>query len=128
MSDYFKAIGPKSLSLFQIKLSLPSMPSSESLLRTDSLSSTDPVLSDGSVGSAPSLGLSPGPTSALDMSTTDMTCGQEKMKQKEEEVKIGIFIGATKKYRMENISPAFNTLLLTKFLFTTFYSHPRKYR
>uniref|UniRef100_A0A3B4XLT7 Proline rich 12 n=1 Tax=Seriola lalandi dorsalis TaxID=1841481 RepID=A0A3B4XLT7_SERLL len=29
---------------------------------TDSLSSTDPVLSDGSVGSAPSLGLSPGPT------------------------------------------------------------------
>lgn len=63
------------------------MPSSESLLRTDSLSSIDPVLSDGSVGSAPSLGLSPGPTSALDMSRTDMNCGQDKMKQKDEEVK-----------------------------------------
>uniref|UniRef100_A0A3P9L801 Proline rich 12b n=1 Tax=Oryzias latipes TaxID=8090 RepID=A0A3P9L801_ORYLA len=33
----------------------------ESLLRTDSLSSSEPVLSDGSLGSAPSLGLSPGP-------------------------------------------------------------------
>lgn len=63
------------------------MPSSESLLRTDSLSSIDPVLSDGSVGSAPSLGLSPGPTSALDMNRTDMNCGQDKMKQKDEEVK-----------------------------------------
>ncbi|XP_058264979.1 proline-rich protein 12 isoform X2 [Hemibagrus wyckioides] len=69
----------------KIKLPLPSMPSSESLLRTDSLSSTDPVLSDGSVGSAPSLGLSPGPTSALDMNRTDLNCGQDKMKQKDEE-------------------------------------------
>uniref|UniRef100_H2MS87 Proline rich 12b n=1 Tax=Oryzias latipes TaxID=8090 RepID=H2MS87_ORYLA len=38
----------------------------ESLLRTDSLSSSEPVLSDGSLGSAPSLGLSPGPSSAED--------------------------------------------------------------
>lgn len=65
------------------------MPSSESLLRTDSLSSTDPVLSDGSVGSAPSLGLSPGPTSALDLNRTDLNCGQDKMKQKDDEVKNG---------------------------------------
>ena len=36
------------------------MSSSDALLRTDSLSGTDPALSDGSVGSAPSLGLSPG--------------------------------------------------------------------
>ncbi|TNN82260.1 Proline-rich protein 12 [Liparis tanakae] len=43
------------------------MPSSECLLRTDSLSSTEPVLSDGSVGSAPSLGLSPGPSAAMDI-------------------------------------------------------------
>uniref|UniRef100_A0A4W4GB63 DUF4211 domain-containing protein n=1 Tax=Electrophorus electricus TaxID=8005 RepID=A0A4W4GB63_ELEEL len=69
----------------KIKLPLPSMPSSESLLRTDSLSSTDPVLSDGSVGSAPSLGLSPGPTSTLDMNRNDMNRVQEKMKQKDQE-------------------------------------------
>ncbi|KAB5553541.1 hypothetical protein PHYPO_G00039840 [Pangasianodon hypophthalmus] len=70
----------------KIKLPLPPMPSSESLLRTDSLSSTDPVLSDGSVGSAPSLGLSPGPTSTLDMNRTDMNCGQDKLKQKDQEM------------------------------------------
>ncbi|KAL0197744.1 hypothetical protein M9458_006284, partial [Cirrhinus mrigala] len=56
----------------KIKLPIPSMPSSDSLLRTDSLSSTDPVLSDGSVGSAPSLGLSPGPTTSVDMNRIDM--------------------------------------------------------
>uniref|UniRef100_A0A3P9D9D4 Proline rich 12b n=1 Tax=Maylandia zebra TaxID=106582 RepID=A0A3P9D9D4_9CICH len=38
----------------------------KSLLRTDSLSSSEPVLSEGSVGSAPSLGLSPGPTTTVD--------------------------------------------------------------
>lgn len=69
------------------------MPSSDSLLRTDSLSSTDPVLSDGSVGSAPSLGLSPGPTTSADMNRidinrNDMNCGQEKMKQKSQEVSL----------------------------------------
>lgn len=53
---------------FQIKMPVPTMPSSECLLRTDSLSSTEPVLSDGSVGSAPSLGLSPGPSAAMDIS------------------------------------------------------------
>uniref|UniRef100_A0A3Q0SD52 Proline rich 12 n=1 Tax=Amphilophus citrinellus TaxID=61819 RepID=A0A3Q0SD52_AMPCI len=37
-----------------------------SLLRTDSLSSSEPILSDGSVGSAPSLGLSPGPNTTMD--------------------------------------------------------------
>ncbi|KTF80216.1 hypothetical protein cypCar_00029520 [Cyprinus carpio] len=70
----------------KIKLPIPSMPSSDSLLRTDSLSSTDPVLSDGSVGSAPSLGLSPGPTTSVDMNRNDMSCGQERMKQKPQEM------------------------------------------
>ncbi|XP_027011533.2 proline-rich protein 12 [Tachysurus fulvidraco] len=70
----------------KIKLPLPPMPSSEALLRTDSLSSTDPVLSDGSVGSAPSLGLSPGPTSALDLNRTDLNSGPDKMKEKDEEI------------------------------------------
>lgn len=75
----------------KIKLPIPSMPSSDSLLRTDSLSSTDPVLSDGSVGSAPSIGLSPGPTTSVDMNRidinrNDMNCGQEKMKQKSQEM------------------------------------------
>ncbi|KAK7919680.1 hypothetical protein WMY93_010964 [Mugilogobius chulae] len=45
----------------KIKLPIGTMSSSDSLLRTDSLSGTDPGMSDGSVGSAPSLGLSPGP-------------------------------------------------------------------
>lgn len=57
------------------------------------MSSTDPVLSDGSVGSAPSLGLSPGPTTSvdlnrIDMNRNDMNCGQEKMKQKPQEVSL----------------------------------------
>lgn len=43
------------------------MPTSDALLRTDSLSGTDPALSDGSVGSAPSLGLSPGTPGVPDM-------------------------------------------------------------
>ncbi|TRY59931.1 hypothetical protein DNTS_017598 [Danionella cerebrum] len=71
----------------KIKLPIPSMSSSDSLLRTDSLSSTDPVLSDGSVGSAPSLGMSPGSTTGVDLNRVDMnrndlSCGQEKMRQK----------------------------------------------
>lgn len=40
----------------------------ESLLQTDSLSSSEPVLSDGSVGSAPSLGMSPGPGITVNLS------------------------------------------------------------
>lgn len=44
------------------------MSSSDALLRTDSLSGTDPALSDGSVGSAPSLGLSPGTPGVPDIS------------------------------------------------------------
>lgn len=43
------------------------MSSSDALLRTDSLSGTDPALSDGSLGSAPSLGLSPGTPGVPDM-------------------------------------------------------------
>lgn len=59
------------------------------------MSSTDPVLSDGSVGSAPSLGLSPGPTNSvelnrIDMNRNDMGCGQEKMKQKAQEVSLSL--------------------------------------
>ncbi len=80
---------------YKIKLPITSMASSDSLLRTDSLSSTDPVLSDGSVGSAPSLGLSPGPTTSVDMNRIDMnrnemSCGQEKMKQKSQEVSLSL--------------------------------------
>lgn len=52
------------------------------------MSSTDPVLSDGSVGSAPSLGLSPGPTSALDMNRGDMNRVQDKMKQKDQDQEV----------------------------------------
>lgn len=80
------------------------MPSSESLLRTDSLSSTDPVLSDGSVGSAPSLGLSPGPTSALDLNRTDLNSGRDKMKDKDEEVKnVDIYRDFYRKISYQNI-------------------------
>ncbi|XP_043954955.1 proline-rich protein 12 [Gambusia affinis] len=51
---------------------LPStMPPSESLLKTDSLSSWEQVLSDGSVGLAPSLGMSPGPSSIMDIGRND---------------------------------------------------------
>ncbi|KAM4534976.1 proline-rich protein 12 isoform 2-T2 [Fundulus diaphanus] len=47
------------------------MPPSESSLKTDSLSSSEPVLSEGSVGSAPSLGISPGPSSTMDVGRND---------------------------------------------------------
>ncbi|XP_029363772.1 proline-rich protein 12 [Echeneis naucrates] len=72
-----------------IKLPTPNMPPAESLLRTDSLSSTDPVLSDGSMGSAPSLGLSPGPSSTMEISRSDLNQTQNKMmkhQQKAEEM------------------------------------------
>ncbi|XP_055786737.1 proline-rich protein 12-like [Salvelinus fontinalis] len=62
----------------KIKLPIGSMSSSEALLRTDSLSGTDPALSDGSVGSAPSLGLSPGPL----CEGVDSNRIQDKSKQK----------------------------------------------
>lgn len=74
----------------QIKLPVPTMPSSESLLRTDSLSSTEPVLSDGSVGSAPSLGLSPGPSAVMDIGRNELNQMQDKLldhQEKPEEVK-----------------------------------------
>ncbi|XP_029293361.1 proline-rich protein 12 [Cottoperca gobio] len=61
----------------KIKLPVPTMSPSESLLRTDSLSSTEPVLSDGSVGSAPSLGLSPGPSAAIDINRNEMRWKKE---------------------------------------------------
>ncbi|XP_071375537.1 proline-rich protein 12 [Centroberyx affinis] len=61
----------------KIKLPIGTMSSSDALLRTDSLSGTDPALSDGSVGSAPSLGLSPGPPCS-----TESTRSQDKNKQK----------------------------------------------
>uniref|UniRef100_A0A096LV07 Proline rich 12 n=1 Tax=Poecilia formosa TaxID=48698 RepID=A0A096LV07_POEFO len=63
--------------LVQIKLPVGTLSSSDALLRTDSLSGTDPALSDGSVGSAPSLGLSPGPPCS-----TESTRSQDKSKQK----------------------------------------------
>lgn len=40
-------------------------------MRTDSLSNYEPVLSDGSVGSAPTLGLSPGPSNTMDISRNE---------------------------------------------------------
>uniref|UniRef100_A0A3B3Y4S2 DUF4211 domain-containing protein n=1 Tax=Poecilia mexicana TaxID=48701 RepID=A0A3B3Y4S2_9TELE len=61
----------------KIKLPVGTLSSSDALLRTDSLSGTDPALSDGSVGSAPSLGLSPGPPCS-----TESTRSQDKSKQK----------------------------------------------
>ncbi|XP_054625435.1 proline-rich protein 12 [Dunckerocampus dactyliophorus] len=67
----------------KIKLPIP-MSSSDALLRTDSLSGTDPALSDGSVGSAPSLGLSPGPCS------TENTRTQDKNKQKSQMMNEGV--------------------------------------
>ena len=65
--------------LSQIKLPVPTLSPSESLLRTDSLSSAEPVLSDGSVGSAPSLGLSPGPSSAMDINRSEVNLTPEEM-------------------------------------------------
>ncbi|KAM9838058.1 proline-rich protein 12 [Aulostomus maculatus] len=67
----------------KIKLPIP-LSSSDALLRTDSLSGTDPALSDGSVGSAPSLGLSPGPCS------TESTRTQDKNKQKGQMMNEGV--------------------------------------
>ncbi|XP_077594693.1 proline-rich protein 12 [Stigmatopora nigra] len=67
----------------KIKLPIP-MSSSDDLLRTDSLSGTDPALSDGSVGSAPSIGLSPGPCS------TESTRAQDKNKQKSQMINEGM--------------------------------------
>uniref|UniRef100_A0A3P8SPF1 Proline rich 12 n=1 Tax=Amphiprion percula TaxID=161767 RepID=A0A3P8SPF1_AMPPE len=61
----------------KIKLPIGTLSSSDALLRTDSLSGTDPALSDGSVGSAPSLGLSPGPPCS-----TESSRSQDKNKQK----------------------------------------------
>ncbi|XP_037111647.1 proline-rich protein 12 isoform X1 [Syngnathus acus] len=55
------------------------MPPSQSLLRTDSLSSTDPALSDGSMGSAPSLGPSPGPSANIDNSRNEINQTRDKM-------------------------------------------------
>ncbi|XP_073318312.1 proline-rich protein 12 [Pagrus major] len=63
----------------KIKLPIPTMLPSESLLRTDSLSSTEPALSDGSVGSAPSLGLSPGPSTIVDISRNDLSQTHNKL-------------------------------------------------
>ncbi|XP_030265558.1 proline-rich protein 12-like isoform X1 [Sparus aurata] len=57
----------------KIKLPIPDMLPSESLLRTDSLSSIEPAFSDGSVGSAPSLGPSPGPSNIVDISRNDLS-------------------------------------------------------
>ncbi|XP_029014778.1 proline-rich protein 12 isoform X2 [Betta splendens] len=68
----------------KIKLPVPTMPPSESLLRTDSLSSTEPVLSDGSVGSAPSLGLSPGPSAVMDIGRNELNQIQDKLMDHQE--------------------------------------------
>lgn len=69
-----KSLKPSAFSITsQIKLPIPDTLPSESLLRTDSLSSTEPALSDGSVGSAPSLGPSPGPSTVVDISRNDLS-------------------------------------------------------
>lgn len=70
---------------FQIKLPISSLSSSDALLRTDSLSGTDPALSDGSVGSAPSLGLSPGPPCSA-----ESTRSQDKNKAKNQMISEGM--------------------------------------
>ncbi|XP_065806075.1 proline-rich protein 12 isoform X2 [Labrus bergylta] len=69
----------------KIKLPIGTLSSSDALLRTDSLSGTDPALSDGSVGSAPSLGLSPGPPCS-----TESSRHQEKNKQKSQMMSEGV--------------------------------------
>ncbi|KAM6964719.1 proline-rich protein 12-like isoform 1-T1 [Tautogolabrus adspersus] len=69
----------------KIKLPIGTLSSSDALLRTDSLSGTDPALSDGSVGSAPSLGLSPGPPCS-----TESSRHQEKNKQKSQMMNEGV--------------------------------------
>ncbi|XP_039879506.1 LOW QUALITY PROTEIN: proline-rich protein 12-like [Simochromis diagramma] len=69
----------------KIKLPIGTLSSSDALLRTDSLSGTDPALSDGSVGSAPSLGLSPGPPCS-----TESTRSQDKIKQKSQMMGEGV--------------------------------------
>lgn len=68
----------------KIKLPIGTMSSSDSLLRTDSLSGTDPGLSDGSVGSAPSLGLSPG------QQCSDGSRGHDKNKHKSHMMSEGV--------------------------------------
>ncbi|RVE68963.1 hypothetical protein OJAV_G00073030 [Oryzias javanicus] len=70
----------------KIKLPFTTLPPSESLLRTDSLSSNEPVLSDGSLGSAPSLGLSPGPSSTMDISRSDLDQTQSEPQERAGEV------------------------------------------
>nr|XP_029485633.1 proline-rich protein 12-like isoform X1 [Oncorhynchus nerka] len=70
----------------KIKLPIGSMSSSDDLLRIDSLSGTDPALSDGSVGSAPSLGLSPGPPCG----GTDSNRTQNKSKQNSQMLSDGV--------------------------------------
>ncbi|XP_060950634.1 proline-rich protein 12 isoform X1 [Limanda limanda] len=69
----------------KIKLPIGTLSSSDALLRTDSLSGTDPALSDGSVGSAPSLGLSPGPPCS-----TESNRSQDKNKQKSQMMGEGV--------------------------------------
>ncbi|CAJ1080969.1 LOW QUALITY PROTEIN: proline-rich protein 12 [Xyrichtys novacula] len=69
----------------KIKLPIGTLSSSDALLRTDSLSGTDPALSDGSVGSAPSLGLSPGPPCS-----TESSRNQDRNKQKSQMMSEGV--------------------------------------
>ncbi|XP_072229562.1 proline-rich protein 12 [Leuresthes tenuis] len=69
----------------KIKLPIGTLSSSDALLRTDSLSGTDPALSDGSVGSAPSLGLSPGPPCSAESNRS-----QDKNKQKNQMISEGV--------------------------------------
>uniref|UniRef100_A0A671KK00 Proline-rich protein 12-like n=1 Tax=Sinocyclocheilus anshuiensis TaxID=1608454 RepID=A0A671KK00_9TELE len=70
----------------KIKLPIGTMPSSDALLRTDSLSGTDPALSDGSLGSAPSLGLSPGTPGVPDMNRPqDKKSKSQELEEKESE-------------------------------------------
>uniref|UniRef100_A0A3B3VUL7 Proline rich 12b n=1 Tax=Poecilia latipinna TaxID=48699 RepID=A0A3B3VUL7_9TELE len=68
---YLKFSSASYLSVSQMKQPHSTKPPSESLLKTDSLTSWEPVLSDGSVGSAPSLGMSPGPSGIMDIGRKD---------------------------------------------------------
>uniref|UniRef100_A0A3P9HNN0 Proline rich 12b n=1 Tax=Oryzias latipes TaxID=8090 RepID=A0A3P9HNN0_ORYLA len=81
----------RQICVFQIKLPFSTIAPSESLLRTDSLSSSEPVLSDGSLGSAPSLGLSPGPSSAMEISRSDLDQTQDEQQEMEEKKTIKDF-------------------------------------
>lgn len=73
------------LCVSQMKQPFSTMPPSESFLKTDSLSSSDPVLSDGSVALAPSLGMSPGKGTTMDIGRRDHDETQDNIRKQQQQ-------------------------------------------